>query len=339
MKHQITYQNITHEAPLNRLATRLIAGLARHLADFPSESIWLHITVEHQPLRSLYEVTLVLNLPGKTIATKEEGHDARATLHDAFFELERQIEKYKSSLRGESSWKRLARRETIHQEKSMTALSEDREQALGRDIILGYLHTLYNFTRRELASHLAAGDLMPGELTIEDVIDAVVLRAAQEFSQRPSSLSLDRWLMKLTLEHLERELKRLEQERAETVHLEEDVPETPPTEAVTAVEDEIYEFYQPDEDLRLEDLVPAPFVPTPEQILESRDLQRYVNQTLAKLPRPARLAFVLHDVEGLSISEVAEVTGQQDTEVARNLDYAREFLRQKIVESGLAIAS
>jgi hypothetical protein len=44
---------------------------------------------------------------------------------------------------------------------------------------------------------------------------------------------------------------------------------------------EILDFYQPDEDLKLEDLVPDAHVPTPEQILESRDLQRYVNQTLA----------------------------------------------------------
>jgi hypothetical protein len=70
-------------------------------------------------------------------------------------------------------------------------------------------------------------------------------------------------------------------ERAQSVAIEEDMPETPPEEAVATLGDEILDFYQPDEDLKLEDLVPDAHVPTPEQILESRDLQRYVNETLA----------------------------------------------------------
>ena len=76
-----------------------------------------------------------------------------------------------------------------------------------------------------------------------------------------------------------------------------------------------------------------------EQILESRDLQRYVNQTLARMPKAWRDAFVLHHAEGLSLGEVAAVTGQPQPEVRRHLEHAREFLRQKIAESGLAVAA
>ena len=79
--------------------------------------------------------------------------------------------------------------------------------------------------------------------------------------------------------------------------------------------------------------------PTPEQILESRDLQRYVNQTLARMPKAWRDAFVLHHAEGLSLGEVAAVTGQPQPEVRRHLEHAHEFLRQKIAESGLAVAA
>jgi RNA polymerase sigma factor (sigma-70 family) len=123
------------------------------------------------------------------------------------------------------------------------------------------------------------------------------------------------------------------------VAIEEYVPGTPPKEAVVTLGDEIFDFYQPDEDLKLEDLVPDANVPTPEQILESRDLQRYVNQTLARMPKAWRDAFVLHHAEGLSLGEVAAVTGQPQPEVRRHLEHAHEFLRQKIAESGLAVAA
>jgi RNA polymerase sigma factor (sigma-70 family) len=123
------------------------------------------------------------------------------------------------------------------------------------------------------------------------------------------------------------------------VAIEEDVPGTPPKEAVVTLGDEIFDFYQPDEDLKLEDLVPDANVPTPEQILESRDLQRYVNQTLARMPKAWRDAFVLHHAEGLSLGEVAAVTGQPQPEVRRHLEHAREFLRQKIADSGLVVAA
>ena len=65
------------------------------------------------------------------------------------------------------------------------------------------------------------------------------------------------WLILLAIEHLNAEVKRRRAARARTVSIEQDVPETPPTEEVSTLGDEILDFYEPDEDLKLEDLVPA----------------------------------------------------------------------------------
>lgn len=205
------------------------------------------------------------------------------------------------------------------------------------DMILSHLETLYNFARREIAAALATRDLMPGELNVEDIVDAVVVRALSEPHLRPATLNVDRWLLKLGLEYLYAEVARLKKERASIVYLEEDVPEITPQEAVVTQGDEIFEFYQPDEDLRLEDLLPDPYVPTPEQVNESRDLQRYVNRTLATLPRVWRRAFVLRYVRGLSISEVAAVLGEPEDRVMEILDHVREFLCQMVEETGLQV--
>jgi hypothetical protein len=74
--------------------------------------------------------------------------------------------------------------------------------------------------------------------------------------------------------------------------------------------------------------------PTPEQILESRELQRYINRTLATLPRVWRRAFALHYVEGMPVAEIARVIQRAESEVERHLEYARDYLRQRLSEAG-----
>jgi hypothetical protein len=70
-------------------------------------------------------------------------------------------------------------------------------------------------------------------------------------------------LIGLAVERLGAEVKRSKAERAGGVHIEEDIPETPPTEEVSTLGDEIMDFYQPDEDLKLEDIIPDMTAPTP----------------------------------------------------------------------------
>ncbi|RMG54280.1 MAG: sigma-70 family RNA polymerase sigma factor [Acidobacteria bacterium] len=340
MRHDITFKNFETHDRLNTLIERLIAGLERQTSSFRQEAVFLHGIVEKNPTRELYRISLVLNLPGRTLVAQDERHDAEAVIREAFIELERQLKKYKELLRNEHLWKRPARREAVRQERKLgVAPATERQRLVFLDIIEPHLEKLYNFVRREIAAYLATGDLAPGDLSAEDVVDAVVLTAFRSWDDRPARLEIDRWLLRLAIDHLAAEVKRINEERAVTVHVEEDVPETPPEEEVVTLGDEIFDFYQPDEDLRLEDIVPDPYVPTPDQVLESRDLQRYINQTLAQLPRAWRMSFVLYHLEGLSIPEIAEVTGQRVVEVRRNLRYAREFLREKLMESGLKIAA
>ncbi|MBI2876922.1 MAG: HPF/RaiA family ribosome-associated protein [Candidatus Tectomicrobia bacterium] len=336
MKYQITFKNFHGEAHFDSLIEKLTTQLDRHIADFDPEAVFLHGVIEKNSTRSLYRASLVLNLPGRRVVARDEGFEVEATLRQAFLELERQVEKYKSFLRREHVWKRPARVETVRRgDWAEPVPIREHERAL----ILAHLDIPYNFVRREIAYYLAMGDLIPGELTVEEAVDAVVLQAFREFHQRPMGLELGPWLLKLALEHIDAEVRRLSQERTQVGYMAEEIPEILPGEEVSMEGDEIYEFYYPEEDLRLEEIVPNSSVPTPGQILGSRDLQRYINRTLAQLPRPWRNAFVLYHVERLSLADVAAVTGQTEGELKRCLACARDFLRQKIVESRLAVVA
>lgn len=120
----------------------------------------------------------------------------------------------------------------------------------------------------------------------------MTLRAYREFVKQPADRNMSDWLTELANEHLRREVKRLKFERNCTVHIEEDIPETPPAEEVTTLGEEILDFYQPDDDSKLEDIFPDDDVSTPEDFVAAKEeLLHCVNAFLAGMPREWRRAF------------------------------------------------
>lgn len=200
-----------------------------------------------------------------------------------------------------------------------------------------HLSGLYHAVRHELAYLEAVGDLTPGELTPEDVVDAVLLRAYREFVANPPDRKIRGWLIRLARQHLRSETRREQSERETTVHLEEDVPETPPSEYVSSLGEETLYFYEPDEDLRLEDVIPDLDIPTPEQEAERGELQRCLDAALGGMPKTWRRALLLGQTQGLTGAALARAIGRPEPDAVRILENARAYLRQRLVESGCAI--
>jgi ribosomal subunit interface protein len=333
VRRNLEFKNFSPSHRLRELVEELIARLDRHAPNSPADARFLRLFVDENAARKLYHVSLTCDVPGRMLAAQEERHNAEEAVREAFVEIERQLEKHKETLSHSSLYKRPARREELRRQKAEAFPAEERERELFSTVAERHLKNLYNFVRREIAYHLAAGDLLPGELTAEDVVDATLLQAYREFVKDLARREIRSWLIWLAVENVEAEVKRSKAERA-GVHIEEDIPETPPTEEVSTPGDEIMDFYQPDEDQNLEDIILSMTAPTPEQVLESRELQRYINRTLATLPRVWRRAFALHYVGGMPVAEIARMTKDAESEVGRHLEYAREYLSQRLREDG-----
>jgi RNA polymerase sigma factor (sigma-70 family) len=218
---------------------------------------------------------------------------------------------------------------------------EQRSRELFFELVGPHLTRLHHLVRHLLRYREATGDLRAGEVAPEELVDAVVVRAYREFVRHPPpGRPLKRWLVGLAREEVARELRRRKSWDARTpVHTEDDVPETPPEEAVSRLGEEILEFYEPEEDLRVEDVVPDLDLVGPEEQAESDELRWSVDAALAGLPREWREIVLLHHVEGLSGAELARVAGKSTDEVEHVLELAREYLRQRLVESGRALAA
>ena len=197
-----------------------------------------------------------------------------------------------------------------------------------------HLPALYRFVRHELAYRRDAGDLLRGELTVEDVVDAAMLRAYNEFAADPKRRRSAAWWIRLATEFLDAETARFTAERETTRHLEEDVPETPPQEQVSTLGDEILDFYQPDEDWKLEDLIPDVESDDPEAAAESDEVRDRARAALAEMPAEWRRALLLHLTEDLGPAELAHALGRQESEIATVLEQAREHVRRRLEEAG-----
>jgi RNA polymerase sigma factor (sigma-70 family) len=171
------------------------------------------------------------------------------------------------------------------------------------------------------------------------VVDEVLARGAEQAARDAAKRNVRAWLIKLALEQIKAAVRRSRSERSRRVSTDTDVPETPPMQQVSTLGDEILDFYEPDEDWKAADVIRDRDVPTPEQVLESRELQQYVGRILAQLPRAWRLAFTLRYLESLPLSQIAHITARPTSDVRTDLKHARAFLRERLLEAGFTSAS
>jgi RNA polymerase sigma-70 factor (ECF subfamily) len=72
---------------------------------------------------------------------------------------------------------------------------------------------------------------------------------------------------------------------------------------------------------------------SPEQLVQKNEIQRLLDEALAKLDEKHRLVFLLRDVEGLSVKETAETLGLSETNTKVRLLRARLQLREQLTRT------
>ena len=72
---------------------------------------------------------------------------------------------------------------------------------------------------------------------------------------------------------------------------------------------------------------------SPEQLVQKHEIQRLLDEALARLDEKHRLVFLLRDVEGLSVKETAEALGLSEANTKVRLLRARLQLREHLTRS------
>ena len=101
MKRIIELKHVRAKTHVRTLLNELIDRLEEKLQHFQQEVVTIHAVFEENGTHKLYRASLACHVPGHTVAAHDEDRDAGTAIHEAFGELERQLEKQKAIMRHE----------------------------------------------------------------------------------------------------------------------------------------------------------------------------------------------------------------------------------------------
>ncbi len=183
-----------------------------------------------------------------------------------------------------------------------------------RRLIEPYLDELLRAAHRELEHYWRLKALRPDDLTIEELVGETLIMAWRQRHRKPKRLSVRAWLLGLMHRVLQRYLQR---ERTFRRLWELSLDEPVPPEPIYDDEESFWEWYQPDDLERWEDVLPDP------STLEAARL--IVEEVPPEALEPIeRQVLLLHDTHEVPIQEVAVIVQRSVHETAEILQRARQ---------------
>ncbi len=327
MNVHISYK-ISKTADLEKLINQQVEKLGRYLQVFRPDLVHLKGVIAENSVRQGVSVSLNLRLPSGQMASQENGATETAAVKVAFDDIAEQVKKHKQQLRNQHKWprRRAPQRaviETVPFEQTVAAVKP--EQISSRDIshyIDVNLPRLKRFIERELQYRQDQGQLLPGQVTVEDVVNEAIANALSEQDDKPERMRLEAWMHRLAIEAINQ--LRSDGSGDGNVPLERSYR----AQNVQASDEARLQFHQPDERLSEENIIPDPTANNPEELAARRELISLVETTLRDAGRNEREAFIFYTIEGFTLEEIADITNHTVEEVRASIRKAREHLQR-----------
>ncbi len=192
----------------------------------------------------------------------------------------------------------------------------DGDRAAFNRLVEPYLDELLRAARRDIRYHRFMKTLRPEDLTPEELVGETLVRAWYSRREKPEAVRLRAWLLGIQHRVLQKLIERERTERALwAVSLEAPLPPEP----LYDDEESFWEWYQPDDITKWEDVFPDD-VPLPDEHLADEAV-------IDRLDTVPRQALLLRDVHKLTLPEVAYALRLSVSETVAILREAREQVR------------
>ena len=313
-----------------------IEKLGPRLHVFNPDMVSLRGLIEEAP-KSGFTVALNLRLPTGQMAARSSAETLHAAIRIAFDDLTEQLGKHKEHLRSHYRYPRVRGEERqriepqVRFEDTVAAVKPEKVSSMDvAGFVNANLQRLRGYVERELRFRRDSGQQRLQEVSIEEVIDEAIANALDEHHPRPEKIALEPWLYRLSRSAMDRLGNQLGS-AAHAVRLND-------AEAHPAGEgddnEEMLQFYHPDELLTNENLIADRRGSTPEDEASREELMTMVERALRGATAQQREAFLLFTLEGFRLAEIATITERTAEQVQADVSIAREHLRRSLVAAG-----
>jgi RNA polymerase sigma factor (sigma-70 family) len=312
-----------------------IEKLGPRLHVFNPDMVSLHGLIEVAP-KSGFAVALNLRLPSGQMSARTSAETLHGAIRIAFDDLTVQLGKHKEHLRSQYRYPRMRGMERhpiepqARFEDTLAAVKPDKVSSVDVDgFVNANLERLRRYVQHELAFRLDNGQRRLQEISVEEVIDEAIANALDEHSPRPEKIALEPWLYRLSRSAMDRLGNQLDSGAgSQRINHEESHP------SLDAADEQMLQFYQPDESMTSESLIADRFSRSPEDEASREELMTMVERTLRRATPQQREAFLLFTMEGFRLAEIAAITERTAEQVQADISVAREHLRRSLVAAG-----
>jgi len=302
MNVHISYK-VSKTPDLENLINQQVEKLGRYLQVFRPELVHLKGIVEENSAREGFVVSLNLRLPSGQMAARESNTTAAAAVKAAFDAVTEQLKKHKELLRNRHKWARQRGQAravaigTVPFEETIAAVKPETVSASDiSNYVDANLPRLKRFIQRELDFREREGQILPGQVAVDDVAAEAIANALGEQHDKPERMKLEPWLYRLAKEAID----RLSSENRGELHIAQ------------------------------EDWIPDPTAETPEELAARRELISLVETTLRDAGRNEREVFILYTIEGFTLEEIADIATCSVEEVRASIRKARQYLQRAL---------
>jgi DNA-directed RNA polymerase specialized sigma24 family protein/ribosome-associated translation inhibitor RaiA len=320
---------------VEREINQQVEKLRKRLQVFRPDLVHLHATLDQNSAREGFAVSLNLRLPSGQMAASGQAIAPVAALKTAFDDLQEQLAKHKDRLRAQYKWahpRRTGRTRPQPQVPFEDTLAAVKLPTVSQDDVSSWvnanLYRLVRFVDRELRYREANGQIRPGLVTREEVVDEAVATAMGNESEKPERIALEPWLFKLAMRAID-ELSNSNAEHGVSVPLHQETRK----QNVLASDEPRLQFHQPDEAIIAQDNIPDRGTATPEDIAYSDEIITLVEVALFGVKPADREAFLLGALEGFTPEEIAVISDRNVDQVKASILAASEHVRRALPES------
>ncbi len=331
MKTQVHFRGIhpVDDAETRRFAEALSDRLNRIIEFYREDQKRLRLVVEGH--RQGYRAKGSVTVPNKALFADAEAETLNVAMERCFEKLRKELQRHRAVVRKDymknrkSTWK-----ENLHQARTELAEEAKKSKEGFHDRFLPLLRNLYRTARRRIVLHQLAGELDPGELRADTIIDELVWWQYENFQSPDNSKDPDA-NMAVELQQVLRDRieSYLSSRKSEPVEISEDGPDLEDP-RFQVVEDETMVFYEPPEKLRWEDILDNGSDKDLESEHPTLHQTQLIYRTISKLDRAEREAYVLHSIEGWDLPEISTIAHMQKNDVQESIEQSARFIKHQL---------